>query len=334
MISSSGVAACRHGFGPDVGFGYGWGTGEPHIFASSCNVGDWVVGGSTRQVGAPTFGSFAIAGGQPAAVFSVVGTLAPPRAILTGPDGATVAATPDDPFGGIDDGKVLLFQNPEDRTTYIAVKDPAGGLYRLSLKAGLRPRERLPLGAVARRTAGAGTGRRPRPSPGAALDLHRRAAGARWCSTSRAATPAGGSRRRRTVRGRLAFTVPDGRAGTPRDRRHRPPGRADAERRRRRALHGTAAAPAGASGARCGSRQRGGVLSVRWGRATGAASYEVRVVLSDGRRLLFLPERTTRRVTVRGVAAGTRASVTVRGVSATGRRGPRAHARAVLRRRR
>jgi hypothetical protein len=79
---------------------------------------------------------------------------------------------------------------------------------------------------------------------------------------------------------------------------------------------------------------RGGVLSARWRRATGAASYEVRVVLSDGRRLLFLPKRTGRRVAVRGVAAGTRASVTVRGVSATGRRGPRALARAVVRRRR
>ena len=73
--------------------------------------------------------------------------------------------------------------------------------------------------------------------------------------------------------------------------------------------------------------ERRGVLSVRWGRATGAASYEVRVVLSDGRRLLFLPKRTVRAVTVRRVAAGTRASVTVRGVSAIGRRGPRALAR-------
>ena len=80
--------------------------------------------------------------------------------------------------------------------------------------------------------------------------------------------------------------------------------------------------------------ERRGVLSVRWGRATGAASYEVRVVLSDGRRLLFLPKRTTRQLTVPDVGAGTRASVTVRGLSATGRRGARAHARIVVRRRR
>jgi hypothetical protein len=76
------------------------------------------------------------------------------------------------------------------------------------------------------------------------------------------------------------------------------------------------------------------VLSIRWGRAERAAAYEVRVVLSDGRRLLFLPKRTTRQLTVPDVPVGTRASVTVRGLSATGRRGARAHARVVVRRRR
>jgi hypothetical protein len=134
-------------------------------------------------------------------------------------------------------------------------------------------------------------------------------------------------------RGRISFTVPDGRAGrreivglvrqdgltqsagvvahytAPRPRRPRRPG----------AVRVTA---------------RHGALSVRWGRAAGAASYEVRVVLSDGRRLLFLPRRNTRRVTVRDVGAGARASVTVRGVSATGRRGPRGHARVAVPRRR
>jgi hypothetical protein len=80
--------------------------------------------------------------------------------------------------------------------------------------------------------------------------------------------------------------------------------------------------------------ERHGVLSVRWGPATGAASYEVRVVLSDGRSLLFLPKNGTRRLTVHHVAAGTRASVSVRGVSVTSRSGPRARARFEVKRRR
>ena len=175
VVSSSGAAACRHGFGPDVGFGYGWGSNVPHIFASSCNVGDWVVGNSLRQAGPPTFGSFAIAGGQPVAVFSVVGTLAPPRAILTGPDGATVA---------VDAGRSARRHRrrqgppvPEPRgpDDLHRGQGPGGRAVPPVAEAGLRPRERLSLGAVARRAAGAGAGRRRRPSPGAALDLHPRA---------------------------------------------------------------------------------------------------------------------------------------------------------------
>ncbi len=332
VVSSSGAAACRHGFGPDVGFGYGWGSNVPHIFASSCNVGDWVVDNSIRQAGPPTFGSFAIAPGQPVSVFSVVGTLAPPRAILTGPDGATVAVTPDDPLGGIDDGRVLLFQNQQDLTTYIAVKDPAGGLYRMSLKPGSPP-------ASVFRSAQSLAAPRVR----ARVDGRGRRRALRWTFTrvrgrSVVFYEQGRDTRRRLTatthrRGRLSFTVPDGRAGrreiiamlrqdgltqsagvvahytAPRPRRPRRPG----------SLRATA---------------RGGVLSVRWERASGAASYEVRVVLSDGRRLLFLPKRTKRSLTVDDVTAGTRASVTVRGVSATSRRGPRAHTRVEARRRR
>jgi hypothetical protein len=330
VISSAGVAACRHGRGPDVGFGYGWGpNNEHHIFGSSCNIGSWVVGGTTRQIGLPTFGSFAIAGGQPAAAFSVVGTLAPPRAILTGPDGATVAVTPDDPAGGVDDGKVLLFQNPADLTTYIAVKDPAGGLYRLSLKPGSAPasvfRSAQSLAAPQVRARVVGKGRRRAlvwtftPAPGRSVEFYEQ----------------GRDTRRRLVattrrRGRLAFTVPDGRAGR----------REIIAMVRQDGLTQTAGvvarytAPRPRRPGRPGSlrlAERRGVLSARWGRATGAAAYEVRVVLSDGRRLLFLPKRTTRHVAVRDVAAGTRASVTVRGVSATGRRGSRALARIAVR---
>ena len=335
VVSSSGVAACRHGRGPDVGFGWGWGPdpNDHHIFARSCNVGRWVVDRSTRQVGPPTFGSFGIAAGQPVAVFSVVGTLAPPRAILTGPDGATVAATPDDPSGGIDDGRVLLFQNPEDLTTYIALKDPAGGLYRLSLKAGSAP------ASVFRSAQSLAA---PRVRARVVLGQGRRRA-LRWTFTAVRGRSVvfyeqGRDTRRRLTatthdRGRLTFTVPDGRAGrreiiaiVRQDGLTQSAGvvaRYTAPRPRRPGRPGSLRITA-----------RRGVLSAHWGRAAGAASYEVGVVLSDGRRLLFLPKRTTRRVAVRDVTAGTRASVSVRGVSATGRRGSPAHARFEVRRRR
>ena len=258
--------------------------------------------------------------------------LAPPKAILTGPDGATVATTPDAPLGGIDDGKVLLFQNLADRTTYVAVKDPAGGLYRLSLKAGSAP-------AVVFRSAQSLAAPRVR----ARVDGRGRRRALRWSFTpvrgrSVVFYEQGRDTRRRLEattrrRGRIPFTVPDGRAGrreiiavVRQDGLTQSAGvvtRYTAPRPRRPGRPGSLRITA-----------RRGVLSVRWGRATGAASYEVRVVLSDGRRLLFLPKRTTRSTTVQDVPAGTRASATVRGVSAIGRRGPRAHARFVVPRRR
>lgn len=332
VVSSSGAAACRHGFGPDVGFGYGWNTDLPHIFASSCNVGDWVVAKTIRQAGLPTFGSSAIADGQPTAVFSVVGSLAPPKAILTGPDGTTVAVTPDDPRGGTDDGKVLLFQNPEDKTTYIAVKDPAGGLYRMSLKPGSAP-------ATLFRSAQS----LPAPLVRARVDGNGRRRALRWSFTpvrgrSVVFYEQGRDTRRLLAttthrRGRVSFTVPDGRAGR----------REIVAMVRQDGLTQSAGvvahytAPRARRPGRPGAMRvtaRRGVLRARWGRTKGAASYEVRVVLSDGRRLLFLPNKKTRHVTVRDVAAGARASVTVRGVSATGRRGPRGHARVTVPRRR
>ena len=175
VVSSSGAAACRHGFGPDVGFGYGWGTNVPHIFASSCNIGDWVVGNSLRQAGPPTFGSFAIAGGPAGGCLQRRG------------HAGAAAGDPDRP--GRRDGRRHAGRSARRRRRRQGSPVPEPGrpddLHRGQgpggravppvAEAGLCARERLPLGAIARRSAGAGTGRRRRPSPGAALDLHRRA---------------------------------------------------------------------------------------------------------------------------------------------------------------
>jgi hypothetical protein len=225
-----------------------------------------------------------------------------------------------------------LFQNLQDRTTYIAVKDPAGGLYRLSLKPGSPP-------ASVFRSAQSLAPPRVR----ARVDGDGRRRALRWSFTSVRGRSVvfyeqGRDTRRRLqatthARGRLSFTVPDGRAGR----------REIVAIVRQRGLPQSAGVVAHYTAPR--SRRPGrpgvvritsrrGVLSARWGRAKGAAAYEVRVVLSDGRRLLFLPKKTTRHVTVRSVTAGTRASVSVRGLSATGRRGPRAQTRTVIRRRR
>ena len=328
VISSWGIAACRNGWGPDVGFGYGW-DGTRRIFANSCNVGPWVVQRGSRSASSAqalaTFRSFGVGRNQPVAVFSVVGSVVPPKAVLTDPDGTAIAVTPDDPAGGIDDGKVLLYQNREDRTTYIAVDAPKPGLYRLSLRTGSNPASQfraaqaLPAPAIRGRVEGEGRRR----------VLRYRFTKQRGRSV--AFYEQGRDTRRRlrltgSPRGTVRFTVPDGR-----------PGRRDIVAVVRQdgitqsagvVARYTAPPPRRPLRPRfAGVARRNGTFVVRWGGARRAASYEVRVYLSDGRRLLYLPGRTTRRITVPGARTRMRASVTVRGLSATNRRGPRARAR-------
>jgi len=334
VVSSGGIAACRNGWGPDVGFGYGWDGDNTRIFASSCNIGPWVVQRGSRSASSaqalPTFRSFGVGRNQPVAVFSVVGTEIPPKAVLTDPDGTAIAVTPDDPAGGIDDGKVLLFQNREDKTTYIAVDAPKPGLYRLSLRTGSNPASQFR--AAQALTAPAIRGR----VEGKARRRVLRYRFARQRGRSVAFYEQGRDTRRRLrltgrPRGTIRFTVPDGR-----------PGRRDivaVVRQNGVTQSAGVIARYTAPPPRRPLRPRfarvttpNGTFVVRWGGARRAASYEVRVHLSDGRRLLYLPKRMSRRLTVPGARAGMRASVTVRGLSATNRRGPRAVDRVTVRR--
>ena len=332
VISSNGIAGCRTER-PRVGFGYAWSGNNTRIFASSCNIGPWVVARAAQAAQVRrTFRSFSVGRGEPVAVFSVVGTTLPPKAVLTGPKGRVLAATPDDPAGGVDDGRVLLFQNPEDRTTYIAVDRPTAGLYRLSLAPGSHPAARfrtaqaLSRPGVRGRVTGKGRRRALRyrftRERGRSVVFYEQGRDTR-------------KRLRHTSRpkGTIRFTVPDGRAGR-RDivavvrqngltqsagviaRYVAPPPRRPARPAKLRA------------------RVRRGKLVVRWALARRAASYEVRVRVSDGRRVLFLPKNSKRAVRLPGVRRGQRARVTVRGVSATGRRGPRASVRVRSARRR
>ena len=134
LLSNKGMAACRRGFGPDVGFGYGWGASSPHIFVSSCDVGPWVAQQSLARVAAT---GMQLPAKLPLATFAFTGNGAPPRVALTAPDGLRITT----PAGGgaIDNGRVVLFQNPADNTTYVAVDKPAGGSWQVETLPGSAP---------------------------------------------------------------------------------------------------------------------------------------------------------------------------------------------------
>ncbi|CAA9484791.1 MAG: hypothetical protein AVDCRST_MAG85-883 [uncultured Solirubrobacteraceae bacterium] len=213
VVSSVGIAACRRGFGPDVGFGYAWGR-DPEIFASSCGIGPWIAQrpGGARAAQAGRFATFGIAPGTDVAAFSAVGVDRPPRIRVEGPRGEVIATTPADPAAAVDDGRVLLFQHPESKTTYAAVKGAAAGTYKLVLENDsapatvLRAASSLPAPVVRAFVRGRGRDRRLswslRPQRGQRVTFYEQ----------------GPDTRRRLVvtrarRGRIRFTVPDGRPG-------------------------------------------------------------------------------------------------------------------------
>lgn len=73
-------------------------------------------------------------------------------------------------------------------------------------------------------------------------------------------------------------------------------------------------------------RRRGSQVVIRFTRSRGAELQEVRVRVSDGRTLLFLPRRAGR-IRVGGISRRDRVTVSVRGVDSTGRPGPVRRAR-------
>ncbi|HST40425.1 MAG TPA: hypothetical protein VLK58_13000, partial [Conexibacter sp.] len=129
VVSSVGLAACRRGFGPDVGAGYRWGDRDVTIFASSCDIGPYRA--TRARDGAERF---VVAEGQAVEVLAIRGDGGAPQVVLEGPNGERIAAP--DGGAGIDRPELMLVQYPDHRTTYVALQRPAAGEWRISAVPG------------------------------------------------------------------------------------------------------------------------------------------------------------------------------------------------------
>jgi hypothetical protein len=328
VVSSVGAAACGKGpFGLRAGFGVRWESfPQPTIMAPSCGIGDWRVAGparaSARRGGSPSSRAsqlgarnFRVRRGTRQLTLSAVGAGAPPAVTLSGPGGVPLTAPA---TGAALEGGRLAFRNEADATTYLAVARPRPGRWTLTPDAGSAPvlsyRRAEALGPVRvrARVSGRGATRRLRWTVSRRRGLRvtffeRSAAGARRIAVTRGGRGSERFRPAATSRPRRRIVALIERGGLPEDQRVVDRFRARSRRPGRPS--------------RLQVRRRRGVAIVRFGRSRRAIRHEVRVRVSDGRTLLFLPRRP-RRITVGGVARRDRVTVTVRGLDAAGRTGP------------
>ena len=139
VMSGRGVGACRHGFGPDVGFGYRWGKGLGglDVIGRSCDLGNWrQARASAAQAGAPAVHI----GRTRTLAIQVSGQGTAPLVSFTSPSGRVYLPDPDGSFADV---RALLFRDPATQAEYLAIDKPARGNWKIQALPGSVPVTRV-----------------------------------------------------------------------------------------------------------------------------------------------------------------------------------------------
>jgi hypothetical protein len=331
VISTTGVAACKRGFGPDIGWGRAWGDLLPQPFAWGCNLGAWrgrqpasaAASGAVPAWGAQGSRALEVRPGTRRLALRVQDQGAPPPVTFVAPDGTRYQPT-SQPDSAVVTDTAIAFQDPSTSATYLAVDQPLAGRWQLEVPASLPTRPVLsrgrslgPLGLRARVT-GHGSSRvlhyRLRNRAGRRVTFveqggaSRKLIGHAMAKSGRIRyRPAYGPRGRRRIVALASLAgspAPEVEAARYRTRAVRPPLPRSVRVRR---------AP--------GHRR---VIS--W-RGPNSLAYVVVVRTGDGRRLRYLRRGGRRRVVVRAVPANTKVGAHVTAISRDGVRGRPARAR-------
>lgn len=125
VISDVGLAGCGTVFGVvSLGVGYKWREGAD--FLTGCDLGPY------RSQGLQLVGddlAFEVSEGLPVAAFAVTGETAAPLITLVGPDGRRISTSDGD---GLSED-ALVVTNDANRTTYLALAQPAGGRWMMEV---------------------------------------------------------------------------------------------------------------------------------------------------------------------------------------------------------
>ncbi len=318
VFSSVGFAGCANTGILDIGAGYKWGESLDIMF-SGCDVGPYrAVAAAAQATGSRTV---SFASGLPAGVVAVQGAGASPHVALVSPAGVRVEDTP----GASTPTRVsLVFHNPQTNTTYFVLKAPRAGTWTVEPAAdsvpitGVQAADGLPdprITASVKRAAGRDRmlSYKVTPLPGQKVTFAEQGNGA--------ARPIGGTAK--NGRGAVRFTPADGPGG----RRKIVAVVSSYGKPRTQRTVATYVAPPPTKPAavrRLKTRRSGSKVTVTWAKAANARRYELRITVSDGRRLFV--RQTGTRFTIPAVTARTRATITVVGLKADGTRGRHATA--------
>jgi hypothetical protein len=147
LMSSKGVAGCGEIVGIRGGFGYDWVTEKTDLFGDSCDLSRWEperkfapldTNGAGRQPMAyaaqDTSNAIDVPVGQKALMLKVDGVGGDPLVTLIAPDGTRYEV----PTGemAVDHEKWFTARHPQADQTYIGVKLPAAGLWRIETQPG------------------------------------------------------------------------------------------------------------------------------------------------------------------------------------------------------
>jgi hypothetical protein len=338
VISSIGMAACAHVLGIDFGAGYKWGPSalwgpallaDIHFMFTGCSVADYQPAGATAAgARAPAAGaaassrSFVVGRKLPFVVVSAVGATAPPHVVLSGPHHARIVSPT---LGPLRTGRAVVFHVASQRTTFLVVKRPAAGRWRITPLPDSAPLVRaghangLPRPSIHARVLGHGTTRKlvyrvtPLPHQTVTFEEHGHSGSgfigrARHLRGTMRFTPAYGARERRTI---VAVVSSYG----------EPRGQYRVATYRSPAPHALPK-PRHLSIARKRTR-----LRLTWKRVPGIARYVLTLRLSDGRVLALGPGRKQTSVTVSGVGRHVTVTGTLRAQSPLGILGKPANVR-------
>ena len=315
---------CHIGW-PNVGLGFSWSSHDLKAFGDSCDISPWRSAAfpASARATAVQGHTFIVRHGLPFEAFNVLGRGGlPPAVSIRGPGGAAAQTNSD--FSPVMGSKFLIMQIPSQSRTFIEIRDPAAGSWTVTPDAGSgqvigwQQGDPLPPVRIHASVSGRGSARRlswQMPSVrgqrvtfverGPRI-LHRLAT-VRAGRGARPFTPAPGAGGRRTVIAEVEQN------GLPRRELFVTSYRAAAPPRPKRAALSIV-------------RRRHGLL-VDWQASANASGYELRLALSDGRRVLADLPAGTRSYRMASVDPATGATATVRPLSDRAGNGPLTRAR-------